>query len=226
MVVVEGAKAQGGPTETRVTPTFFRTAATFRRWLAKHHARSPELWVGFYHLGSGKGGITYPEALAEALCFGWIDGMRRNWHQSSYVIRFTARKERSNWSPVNLRLAKRLVREKRMHEAGLAAYAARSKSRTYTHETPQKLARAYMRQLKANAKAWDFFETQPPYFKRTAAGWIMSARREETRQRRLDELIGAAVRGQRPKPFILPRAEREAAAAKEGKAPCASRKRC
>ncbi len=201
----------------RATPTFFRTAAAFRRWLAKYHARSPELWVGFHHRGSGKGGITYPEALAEALCFGWIDGMRRNWDQSSYVIRFTARKERSNWSLVNLRLAKRLVKERRMHEAGLAAYAARSKSRTYTHELPQQLAPAYLRQLKANAKAWEFFEAQPPYFKRTAAGWVMSAKRAETRQRRLAELIGAAALGQRPRSFLLTRAERAAADAKETK---------
>ncbi len=199
-----------------MNPTFFRTPAAFRRWLEAHHARKPELWVGLYHRASGKGGITYPQALEQALCFGWIDGVRRNHDATSYKIRFTPRKQGSNWSLVNLRLAKRLVKEGRMRKAGLASYAARTRSPNYGYEPPEALAPRYLKQIKANARAMAFFQAQPPGFQRSAAAWIMTAKQEETRQRRLAELIAAAERGRRPGAFLVTRQERAADAAREG----------
>ncbi len=218
MVVVEGPGA--GRHARTVKPTFFKTQAALRRWLAAHHSRSPELWVGFFHRASGKGGITYPQALEEALCVGWIDGVRRNYDATSYVIRFTPRKQGSSWSLVNLRLVRRLVRRKRMRPAGLAAYRARKESRTYTSEARARtLAPAYRRLLEGNAAALAFFESQPPWFRRSAVAWVMTAKQEETRLRRLESLIQSAARGQRPRPFILPRAARAVADATERKVP-------
>jgi uncharacterized protein YdeI (YjbR/CyaY-like superfamily) len=206
VVVVEGPPRL----ERHVKPTFFPSAAAFRRWLAAHHAATPELLVGFHHLGSGKGGITYPEARDEALCFGWIDGVRRNFDATSYVIRFTPRKAGSNWSAVNLERVRSLTAAGRMRAPGLARFRARPRKREYSYEArPERLAPPYLTELRANPRAWSFFTSQPPWFQRTATHWIMTAKREATRLSRLDRLIAAAQRGERPAPFLISRRERQ-----------------
>jgi uncharacterized protein YdeI (YjbR/CyaY-like superfamily) len=193
-----------------VKPTYFASAAAFRGWLAAHHTKERELLVGFYHVGSGKGGITYPEARDEALCFGWIDGVRRNFDTNSYVIRFTPRKPGSNWSAVNIGRVRALVAAGRMRAAGLKEFRARKKKRDYSYESlPKQLAPPYLKQLRSSPEAWSFFTSQPPWFKRTATFWVMSAKREATRLSRLTTLIVAAERGRRPAPFLLPRRERQ-----------------
>jgi uncharacterized protein YdeI (YjbR/CyaY-like superfamily) len=205
VVVVEGP-ARGG---RGVRPTFFRSAAAFRTWLAAHHATGRELLVGFYHRGSGKGGITYPEARDEALCFGWIDGVRRNFDVSSYVIRFTPRKPGSKWSAVNIERVRALSASGRMRAAGLREFRARSRKQDYSYEArPRRLAPQYRKQLEANAQAWSFFTSQPPWFQRTTTFWVMSAKREATRLSRLATLIAAAERGRRPAAFLVSRRER------------------
>jgi len=180
--------------------TFFTTPSQFRRWLERNHDRATELWVGFHKKSSGKPSITYHEALDEALCFGWIDGVRKSIDDTSYMIRFTPRKARSVWSLVNIRHVARLQQLGRMKPSGLSAFAAREERRSgiYSFESaPRKLGAAYEKRFKANQKAWTFFQRQPPGYQRTASFWVMSARKDETRWRRLDRLIGDSARGLR-----------------------------
>jgi uncharacterized protein YdeI (YjbR/CyaY-like superfamily) len=177
---------------------FFKAPADLRAWLQLHHSDFQELWVGFHKKHSGKPSITYPEALDEALCFGWIDGVRKNVNETSYKIRFTPRKAKSNWSHVNIKRAGELKKLGRMMAAGLKVFAGREKSHTYSYETrPRELPAAYMRRLKADRKAWDFFCQQPPWYQRTATWWVISAKKEETRERRLQTLIGDCSHGRR-----------------------------
>lgn len=179
-------------------PLFFKSAADFRAWLAAHYKHSPELWVGFHKKDSGKPSVTYPQALDEALCFGWIDGLRKNVNETSYTIRFTPRKARSNWSHVNIKRASELKKRGRMAPSGLEVFNGREKSRTYSYETrPRKLTGTYDAKLKGDSKAWEFFRRQPPWYQRTATWWVMSARKEETRQRRLQTLIEDSAHGRR-----------------------------
>lgn len=179
-------------------PLFFPSPADFRRWLGEHHGNSPELWVGFHKKTSGKPSITYPEALDEALCFGWIDGVRKNVNETSYKIRFTPRKAKSNWSLVNIKRATELKKVGRMMPAGLKEFDKREKPRTYSYETrPRELTRSYAAKLKANPKAWDFFHHQPPWYQRTATWWVVNAKKEETRERRLQTLIEDSAQGRR-----------------------------
>jgi len=186
-------------------PRFFKTAAAFRQWLARHHADTGELLVGFYKKDSGKGGITYPEALDEALCFGWIDGVRRSRDAESYTIRFTPRKARSNWSAVNVRHVKRLVAAGRMQPPGLAAYERREADKAgYSYEErPTRLSPALAKRFRAAKKAWAFFQAQPPGYRRTATFWVMSAKREDTRERRLTTVIQYSGEGKRI-PLLTP----------------------
>ena len=187
-------------------PTFFQTAADFRRWLEAHHATHGELLVGFHKAGSGKLSITYPEALDAALCFGWIDGVRRSLDVTSYTVRFTPRKPTSIWSAVNVRHVARLRASGAMHPAGLAVFLGRDRSRSklYSHENrPKPLSPAYARRFKANRKAWTWFETQAPSYRRVAAWWVMNAKQEATRERRLETLIASSADGRRAPPFIL-----------------------
>lgn len=189
-------------------PSFFRTQAAFRTWLARHHRTAEELLVGFYHVGSGKGGFTYPEARDEALCFGWIDGVRRNYDATSYTIRFTPRKRDSTWSAVNLERIRELKAEGRMRPAGLAIFEARdrNKARLYSFvNRPRDLDAGTKRAFRANKRAWTWFEAQAPWYRRTAVWWVMSAKREETRARRLRMLIESAERGERASPFNVGR---------------------
>ena len=191
-----------------MTPKFFRTRAAFRAWLERHHATGRELLVGFHHVKTGKPSITYPEARDEALCFGWIDGVRRNHDATSYLIRFTPRKQDSIWSRVNLGRVKALTAEGRMHPAGLEVFEARNpkKAELYSFENPRRdLDAAATRAFKADRKAWAWFSVQAPWYRRTAAWWVMSAKKEETRARRLRLLIESAARGERAAPFNISR---------------------
>ena len=180
-------------------PTFFATPAEFRAWLEAHHATARELWVGFYKKGSGRPSITWPEAVDEALCFGWIDSVRRSVDDVSYTNRFTPRKSRSTWSAVNIKRAQELVHRGRMRPAGLAAFEAHTDDRSavYSYEQREAAARgaAFEQPFRANARAWDFFQAQPPWYQRSAAGWVTSAKREETRRRRLATLIDDSDQG-------------------------------
>jgi len=181
-------------------PRFFKAQSEFRRWLEKNHAQETELLLGFYKKGSGKASITYPEALDEALCFGWIDGVRRSLGDDGYTISFTPRKAKSIWSNVNVRHVERLKKLGRMAPAGLEAYALRDPKKTgiYAFENrPRELSPAYEKKFRSNKKAWEFFEKQPPGFKRLMIFRVMEGKQEETRQRRLAQLIEASAKGVR-----------------------------
>lgn len=181
-------------------PRFFNKQLQFNQWLVKNHGSASEILVGFYKKSSGRKGITYPEALDEALCFGWIDGIRKNLDEDSYTIRFTPRKSKSIWSLVNVRHVERLKKEGRMQPAGLAAFDLRDIKRTgiYSFENrPRELSFQYQEIFRTNKMAWEFFNSQPPFFKKTVAFWVMSAKKEETRLRRLNRLIETSARGER-----------------------------
>jgi uncharacterized protein YdeI (YjbR/CyaY-like superfamily) len=182
------------------TPRFFRTAAEFRRWLERHHATEGELWVGFWKKDSARGGMDYGEAVEEALCFGWIDGLVRGRDAESYMQRFTPRKAKSIWSAVNLKKIEELARAGRMAPAGIEAHAKRDPSRTNLYSTENRhvvFSPAFARRLKADKPAWKFFEAQPPGYRRIAAFWVMSAKREETRERRFAQLLAVSAGGAR-----------------------------
>lgn len=174
-------------------PTFFATPAAFRAWLDEHHARIPELLVGFYKKGSGKPSITWPESVDAALCFGWIDGVRKSIDDLSYTIRFTPRNPTSTWSAVNIKRVQELTKSGLMQPAGLQAFERRdeAKSAIYSYEQRHNatLPDAYEKRFRANELAWDFFQSQAPWYRRTATYWVMSAKKEETRLKRLDTLI-------------------------------------
>ena len=181
-------------------PTFFKTPADFRKWLDKHHADTTELWVGFYKKDSGTRSITWPESVDEALSYGWIDGVRKRVDETSYKIRFTPRRARSVWSAVNIKRVAELIKEGRMKPAGEMAFAARqeNKSGIYAYEQRQpELPETYMRQLQKNKAAAKFFEAQPPSYRKIIMWWIVSAKQEETRLKRLSKLIEASAMQQR-----------------------------
>jgi uncharacterized protein YdeI (YjbR/CyaY-like superfamily) len=187
-------------------PKFFKTAKLFRAWLTSHHNTHRELLVGFHKIDSGKASITYPEALDDALCFGWIDGIRRSLGATSYTIRFTPRKRDSIWSAVNLRHAARLKAAGLMRPAGLTAFEGRNRAKqvVYSYENrPKPLSSDYTREFKANRRAWTWFEAQAPSYRRVASWWVMNAKREETRARRLGILIASSAKGTKAPPFIL-----------------------
>jgi uncharacterized protein YdeI (YjbR/CyaY-like superfamily) len=178
---------------------FFKTQAHWRKWLTSHHGKIKELWVGFYKKGTGRPSITYQEALDEALCFGWIDGVRKSVDSDSYTIRFTPRNSKSIWSAVNIKRVRELEKLRLMQPPGLAAFQARAdeKSAVYSYEQRRnpKLDAAHEKKLKANIKAWVFFQAQPPSYRRIATWWIVSAKREETRLKRLETLIEDSAHG-------------------------------
>ena len=182
-------------------PIFFETPAEFRAWLEEHHTDETELLVGFHKTGSGRPSMTWAESVGQALCFGWIDGVRRGLDEHSYTIRFTPRKARSTWSAVNIKRAKELVEEGLMRPAGLAAFERRSddRSRIYAYEQRKqaKLDPAAEQEFRANSEAWAFFSEQAPWYRRNATHWVISAKKEETRRRRLRQLIGHSAAGRR-----------------------------
>jgi uncharacterized protein YdeI (YjbR/CyaY-like superfamily) len=188
-----------------VPPRFFATPADFRAWLAEHHETETELLVGFYKKGSGRPSITWPESVDEALCFGWIDGVRRRVDDEAYSIRFTPRKRSSIWSTVNVRRMGELVAAGLVAPAGLRAFEARREDRSgvYGHEraTPAELEPDQQRRLEADAEAWAWFSAQAPSYRRTAIHWVVSAKRAETRERRLATLIEDSRAGVKVKPL-------------------------
>jgi uncharacterized protein YdeI (YjbR/CyaY-like superfamily) len=187
-------------------PTFFKKQADFRTWLEKNHDKKRELLVGFYKKASGKPSMSWPEAVDEALCFGWIDGVRRRVDDTRYTIRFTPRTTRSTWSAVNIKRAE-LKKRGLMLPAGIAAFEKRSedRSRIYSYERKNAaLDPAFEKRFRANKKAWAFFESQTASYKRAAVWWVISAKREETRLRRLDKLIEVSSQGQAIPPLAPP----------------------
>lgn len=182
-------------------PQFFPTSAKLRVWLRKHHRSETELWLGFYKKASGKPTVTYHEALDEALCFGWIDGVRKSLDHESFVQRFTPRRKGSIWSDVNVRKVGVLIAAKRMQPAGQKAFDARDpkKVRSYSFEQigVVSLSTADVKRFKATPNAWAFYEALPPSFKRMITWWVVSAKKPETRERRLARLIEASAAGRR-----------------------------
>ena len=170
----------------------FPSRAAFRAWLEEHHARATELLVRCFKTKARERGLTYGEALDEALCLGWIDGVRRSLDDASFSVRFSPRRPKSAWSAVNIKRVGQLRSAGRMHAAGLAAFRARVTS-AYSYETrPQALAPPYLTRFQASALGWRFFALQPAWYRRTSAYWVMSAKRPQTRLRRLDLLIASS----------------------------------
>jgi uncharacterized protein YdeI (YjbR/CyaY-like superfamily) len=187
-------------------PSFFKSAAAFHAWLARHHGSETELLVGFHKVATGKATMTYREALDEALAFGWIDGVRRRLDEESYTIRFTPRKPTSIWSAVNIKRVKELTAAGRMMPSGLAAFAKRDERRSaiYSYERDHaELDRDARRAFSENPEALTFYAAQAPCYRRTTAHWLMSAKRPETRARRLRTLIDYSARGERI-PMLTP----------------------
>jgi uncharacterized protein YdeI (YjbR/CyaY-like superfamily) len=188
-----------------VKPRFFRTPAAFHAWLERHHASARELTVGFYKRGSGKPSITWPESVDEALAFGWIDGVRKRLDDERYTIRFTPRRRGSIWSVVNTKRVGVLTRAGRMHASGLKVFRERDKNKTrrYSFErAAATLTPAFVDTLRGNPRAWASFEAAPPWYRRTATHWIMSAKQEATRVRRLALLVDACARGVKVSPIL------------------------
>lgn len=179
--------------------TFFRTQADFRQWLEKYHETETELFVGFYKKASKIPSITWSESVDEAICFGWIDGVRKSIDDKSYMIRFTPRRPNSIWSAVNLKKIEELTQKGLMKPAGIAIFKKRKegKSKVYAYEQKQnvKLDIVYEKEIKANEKAWAYFEVLAPSYKKATIWWIMSAKQEKTRLKRLNITIESAAAG-------------------------------
>jgi len=183
-----------------VKPKFFRSGDAFRAWLDKHGATERELWVGFYKKASGKGGLTYAEAVDAALCFGWIDGVKYKVDESSYQHRFSPRTAASYWSAVNTKRMQQLIEDGLVAAPGLAAFERRDRKVTRKYSFERKSAAfdpAALRVLKANKAAWAFFTAQPPGYQKLLTFWVMSAKQEETRLRRLATLTERSAKGER-----------------------------
>jgi uncharacterized protein YdeI (YjbR/CyaY-like superfamily) len=183
---------------------FFKSPADFRKWLETHHASTQEQWVGYYKKSSGQPSITWPESVDEALCFGWIDGIRKSVDDVSYTIRFTPRRPSSIWSAVNIKRVEELSKKGLMRLAGLKAFEARkeNKSGIYSYEQRSaELPAPYEERLRQNKAAWDFFYAQPDSYRKVAFWWVVSAKKEETRLKRLERLIEESAQGRRLKAF-------------------------
>ncbi len=190
---------------------FFPSGREWREWLRNNHDRAAELLLGFFKKGSGRGGITYAEALDEALCLGWIDGVRRGRDEESYTIRFTPRKAVSIWSEVNRKRIGELIAEERVETPGMAAFARadRVAARRYSYENAEReLSAEFGERLRANRAAWEFFRGQAPSYQRVAKYWVMSAKKEETRVRRLALLIEDSANGLRLAQYTLEKREK------------------
>lgn len=187
-------------------PTFFESPAAFRKWLEKNHEKQSELLVGFYKKDSGRPSITWPESVDQALCFGWIDGVRRRIDDESYSIRFTPRRPGSIWSAINIAKVAELEKQGLMRPAGRKAFEKRreDRSRVYSFENPERqLSPADEKRFRAKKKAWKYFSEQPPGYRRVALHWVTSAKREETRARRLATLIEDSAHGRRIAGYTL-----------------------
>jgi uncharacterized protein YdeI (YjbR/CyaY-like superfamily) len=188
-----------------VKPVYFATPEQFGAWLEEHHETASELWVGFYKKGSGRPSITWPESVEQALRFGWIDGVRHSLGDESYTTRFTPRKRGSNWSAINVATVEELKARGLMAPAGLRAYEARAPERTGVYSFERREAAVLPpeleRRLRANAAASEWFEGRPPGYRKTAIHWVISAKREETRMRRLQQLIDCSAEGRTVPPL-------------------------
>lgn len=196
--------------EAPMEPNFFETPADFRAWLAEHHGTAGQLLVGFYKKGSGRKSLTWPESVDEALCFGWIDGVRRSVDDERYTIRFTPRKPGSIWSAVNIGRVRALTELGRMEPTGLAAFDSRTEGRSglYSHEQGEvEMPEPYLGLLRDDAAARAFYEKQPPSYRKAVNWWIAGAKKEETRRKRLDSLIAYSARGERVPQFTRKEAE-------------------
>lgn len=177
-------------------PTFFPTPAHLQKWFEKYHASAAELLVGFYKKDSGRPSITWPESVDEALCVGWIDGIRRRLDEASYTIRFTPRRSGSTWSVVNIKRAQTLIAQGRMRPAGLKAFEARQENRSGIYSYEQRsaqLAEPYAKKLKHNKAAWSFYQAQPASYRKAVNWWVVSAKQEATRLKRLEKLMEACA---------------------------------
>jgi len=220
--VKRASRASRRPAGTATAaPRFFATAAAFRAWLERHHASAPELLVGFHKVGSGTPSMTWPESVDEALCFGWIDGVRRRIDDASYTIRFSPRRAGSIWSANNTRRVEMLQQQGRMRPAGLEAFAARDPARTnrYSYERENvAFTPAQERKFRAHRAAWAYFQKQPPFYIRVCTWYVVGAVREETRERRLANLIACSERGEWLPGFIRPTGKDQGREKKKGKA--------
>jgi len=190
------------------SPVFFATPEEFRAWLEENHATARELWVGYTKKGAGRPSITWPESVDEALCYGWIDGIRRSVDDTSYMNRFTPRRPGSNWSAVNIARVAELTAQGRMRPAGLAAFDRRRDETTAVYSYEQRhqaaLEEAEEQQLRANPAAWQFFQARPPSYRQAAIRWVISAKKAETRQSRLARLIEDSAQGRTVPPLTRP----------------------
>ncbi len=188
-------------------PVFFANPAELRRWLERNHLCARELWVGLHKKRSGIPSITWPQLVDELLCFGWIDGVRRSLDETRYAIRVTPRRKGSVWSRVNLGRCRELIRQGTMEPSGLAAFEGRRAEEPGEdpwQEGPVALAQEYQDDFRSNPAAWEFFLSQPPGYRKTASAWVMSAKRDETRRRRLGTLIEDSGMGRRIAPLRRP----------------------
>jgi uncharacterized protein YdeI (YjbR/CyaY-like superfamily) len=179
---------------------YFKSSSDFRRWLEKNHATRQELWVGYHKKNSRQPSMTWPESVDEALCFGWIDGIRKSVDDLRYTIRFTPRRRGSIWSAVNIKRARELSDKGLMEPAGMAAFNARKENKSGIYSYEQRSANLdvpYEKKLKQNKVAWNFFYAQPPSYRKAAGWWIVSAKQEVTRVKRLERLIRESARGKR-----------------------------
>ncbi|HEY2711704.1 MAG TPA: YdeI/OmpD-associated family protein [Chthoniobacterales bacterium] len=186
--------------ESIAEATFFSSPAELREWFRRNYRSESELWVGFHKKHTGTPGITWAESVDEALCFGWIDGIRKGIDAASYKIRFTPRRRGSIWSTVNIRRVEALTKAQRMCASGLAAFGRRceNKSGIYSYEQRgNQLPEPYAGKLRKNKKAWEFFQAQPPSYRKAIAWWIVSAKQEKTRNKRLQRLIFESGAGRR-----------------------------
>ncbi|MDQ3877324.1 MAG: YdeI/OmpD-associated family protein [Actinomycetota bacterium] len=181
-------------------PRYFKSGEEMRRWLTANHENAAELWVGFYKKSADNKGVSWSEAVDQALCFGWIDGVRKGIDDHRFTIRFTRRKPGSIWSAVNIAKAEDLSSKGLMEPAGLAAFERRDdkRSKVYSYEQKQtSFDTEQEKHFRAEKEAWDFFNEQAPSYRRTATWWVISAKRPETRDRRLEKLIAASARRER-----------------------------
>jgi len=181
-----------------MTPEFFARPSDFRKWLQKNHKKETELVVGFYKVDSGRPSMTWSQSVDEALCFGWIDGVRKSIDKDSYQIRFTPRKSTSIWSAINIRKIEALIKNGLMQPAGLKSFEKRTagKSAIYSHEKSEAaLTKHFLAQFKANKKAWGYFQSLAPSYRKVSAHWIMSAKQEATRKKRLHQIISDSAAG-------------------------------
>jgi uncharacterized protein YdeI (YjbR/CyaY-like superfamily) len=187
-----------------MSPIFFSSPTDLQEWFEKNHDTEKELWVGFYKTNTGKPRVTWPESVNQALCFGWIDGVRKSLGEDSYVIRFTPRKPNSIWSAINIKKVEELTKLGLMRPAGTDAFNKRDekKSRVYSFEQKNiQLDKNFEKQFRENKKAWKFFQSQPPSYQRPAIWWVMSAKQEVTKQKRLSILIKDSEAGQKINPL-------------------------